>query len=194
MPPPYRTHCNPSQSHLKGPTTQTPPTQPANHFAYDLPPIRTLPGNWNRPGPCWKRFTTHRELTSRRQDMPLKPLTTLGAPVATPILDHPEIPGTPLHPNNQPPLPSKASSMHSERTWIRNSPPSPTSSATTAVATEATLQHHTQRPSCKTLQNNTPPLQLATTAKHHRPRRGNPPSRRKTHHLPIHQPFTNDAS
>ena len=43
MPPPYRTHCNPSQSHLKGPTTQTPPTQPANHFTYNLPPSNGLP-------------------------------------------------------------------------------------------------------------------------------------------------------
>jgi hypothetical protein len=120
------------------------PNPLANHFAYDLPPTRTLPANWNRPGPCWKRFTTHRELTSRRQDMPSQPLTTSDVPVATPILDPPETPGTPLHPNNQPPLQSKASSMHSDRTWIRSSPPSPTFSATTAT-TEDTLEHHTQR-------------------------------------------------
>ena len=120
----------PSNSKVpKGPVVKLPHIlQPANLFAYALPPIWTLPRNWRRPGSYCRNFTIPKESTNKRLDLPLLQLITSGANADTHILDRPGTLGTLQHPNNHPPpLTSKVNLTHCGRTWTRSSPPWPTS-------------------------------------------------------------------
>ena len=57
--------------------------KPANLFACTLPPTWTLPTNLRRPGPYWRKFTTHKESINKKLDLPSLQLTTSGDNVAT---------------------------------------------------------------------------------------------------------------
>ena len=134
---------NPYPKVPKGPATKLAPIhQPANLFAFALPPTRTLQKNWSMAGTFWRKYTIPKESTNKRLDLPSLQLITLGAYMATHTLDLPGTLGILSPTNNQPPLPSKVNSTHFVRTWTRSSPPLPTSSPAPATTQDLLMRLH----------------------------------------------------